>query len=102
MHQDGVAVGLRFGDEAHAGGAAGAGAVLHHEGLSERIGKLLGDGARGDVDGAARGHRHDDPHRSGRPALRRCAGNGREREDAGQEPTLQHDVLPANQAAVSC
>ena len=68
--QQGVAVGGRLGHRGAADGTGGAGAVLDHHLLAERFAERRSDGARGDVDVAARRPGHDDAHRLGRKVLR--------------------------------
>src|SRR3990167_6353797 len=49
--------------------AVGAGAVFNNDGLLERFGQRLADGAADDVRRAARWVRHDQADRFGRPGL---------------------------------
>ncbi|WP_382327817.1 hypothetical protein ACFJGX_04240 [Hydrogenophaga sp. UC242_50] len=71
-------------DEVAADDAAGARAVLHHEGLSHLLGEALREHARHQIDRAAGHVGHDDAHRAVRVGLgvRREAGGG---EQAGQQ-----------------
>ena len=56
--QQRVAVGLGLGDRAGAKIAAGAGAVVHHDGVLKRDGKFFRDDPRQRIDAAARRKRH--------------------------------------------
>ena len=62
--QQRVAVGGRLRHRRAADGAGGAGAVLDDHLLAERFAERGRDGARGDVDVAARRPGHDDAHRA--------------------------------------
>jgi len=62
--QQRVAVGRRLGDRIGADDRAGAGPVLHHEGLLERVREMLGENAGVNVGGPAGAERHDDPDRT--------------------------------------
>ena len=86
VHQQGVAVGFGFRDQARADRRAGAAAILDDEGLAGLLADLLEHGARGDVGGAAGGERHDDPDRlPGRPVLCR-RGCRSDQQTRGQRP----------------
>ena len=80
-HQDGVAVGIGAHRPGRAGGAAGAGDVLHDDLLAERARHVVGGDARGDVGRAAGRKRHDQRDRAGRIGLR--AGDPRGERNGG-------------------
>ena len=67
--QHGVAVGRTLEHGVHADGAAGAGAVLHHDLLADGLRHAFADGARDEIDGAAGRQRHDEADRT----VRKCA-----------------------------
>jgi hypothetical protein len=106
--QQGIAVGRRsLGGDRHARRAAGAAAVIDHDGLPPRIAESLPDDARDDVGAPARGRRHDHADRftrvvAGRGArwlwcLRECQTRGRERH-GGRKCAIAvagHVVAPA-------
>ena len=78
-----VAVRLGFGDRLGADIAAGAGAVLDHEALAERLVQIVGRDARGHVHQAAGGGDDDQADRLGRIIL----GS---RRDRGVEACRSH------------
>ena len=79
--EDRVAVRRRLGHGVDAERAAGAGAVLDHHGLAERLGELLADEARADIGDAAGRERHDDADGAAGPGLGR-RGRGEQRARA--------------------
>ena len=60
MHEYRVTVGLGFGNDTDAYGAAGARAVLDDEGLAELNRQSFDHDAGGSIGGAPRGKRHHD------------------------------------------
>ena len=70
-HEQGVAIGWRFGHCCCGDGATRALAVDHQELLTQTLGQALGVDAADDVDGAAGRDRSDDLHRLGRIAILR-------------------------------
>ena len=62
-YDEGVAVRLRTCAGLLADEAAGAGAIVDHEGLPEHPPEMVRDDARQDVRGSAGGKRHDDADR---------------------------------------
>ncbi|KAG1246807.1 hypothetical protein G6F65_020493 [Rhizopus arrhizus] len=62
-HQQRVAIGRRFRDDARADVAAGAGAVLHHHWLPQLLLQVGADAARQQIGAAAGRERHDDGDR---------------------------------------
>ena len=80
-HQQRVAVGRRLRHDVGADQRARAGAVLDHDGLLERRGQAIADGARQHVGERAGRIRHDEAQRPGRIILRLR----REREQRGNQ-----------------
>ena len=70
MKQDGVSVRRSLRDRIGAERAAGAGAVVHHDGLLERLGHLGREDARHRIDAAAGRERHHEADRLVRIVLR--------------------------------
>ena len=80
--QDGVAVGRALGDRAGCERAAGAGAIVHHDLLAERLAHLLGHHARQRIVAAAGRERNDQRDRPVGIGLRvgaRCGDEERDR-----------------------
>ena len=101
MHQDGVAVRRRLGDEADAGGPARARAVLDHDRLADLLGELVEDDAPDHVVGVAgrkRNHRLDGARR---PGLRR-RGVGRCRQKRGAHRSQPARVPMARRSGRFC
>ena len=71
-HEQGVAIGRRFGGRLRADDGVGARPVLDHDRLAPVLAHLLADHPRHDVRRTAGGKRHDDPHR----AVRKVTGVG--------------------------
>jgi hypothetical protein len=86
-HQQRVAVGRLLGDEVAGDVAVGAGAVLHHHRLAERLRQRRRHGARDLVGGAARREAHDHADRLvGIRCLRQGeAGQGGGRQGGGED-----------------
>ncbi len=72
-------------DLVRADAAAGAGAVLHHHRLPERLGHAGAHQARHDVGVAARSEWHDQAHRT----LRERGEGGKRRQRQGRAQRLQ-------------
>ena len=85
--QQGVAVGIGFGDDLGADIAAGAGAVVDDDRLAPFARQPIGDDARHDIGGAAGGKRHDEFHRARRIILRPCRVRESETERAMKSPS---------------
>ena len=85
-HEQRVAVGRLLGDDFAADVAVGAGAVLHHHRLAQRLLQRLADGARELVGRAARREVHDDADRLAGPGLGegRCRARRRRQRAAAQ------------------
>jgi hypothetical protein len=91
-----VAVRRRRDHRLHPDGAAGAGARLHDEGLTEGIAQPIRHRAGEQIGGPAWRERVDDPHRPGRPILRcsapRVQGGARERGEKERGAKALHGV----------
>ena len=95
IHEQRVAVRFRTRDSGGADGAAGPGAVLHHDGLAKLRPELVEDQPRHDVGGGACAKRHDHFYDLGRPGLR--AGRSHcttQRKENGKQ--TDHGKVPSN------
>jgi hypothetical protein len=81
QQQDGVTVGIGLGGRGGADRAAGAGAVLDHEGLADLLRHLIEHDARDGVGGVAGAHRADRHDHAVWPILLRLRGSGERHED---------------------
>ena len=97
MHQQRVAVGLGFRDQADADGATRPGAVLDDDRLPDLGRELLGHRARDDVGAAPGSEGNDDPHRLRGPGLRLPAGMHGAQRECGYRSTQfsGHSFLPS-------
>src|SRR6266478_3834721 len=85
-HQDGVTVRIGAHRPNRAGGAAGAGDVLHYDLLAQGARHVVRDDAGGNVGAAAGRERHDERDRASRIGLRpRDPGDDRERGSARRQ-----------------
>ena len=95
-HEQRVAVGRLLGHEVAGDVAVGAGAVLHHHRLAQRLRQRLRHGARDLVGGAAGREAHDHADRLGREGLRQrrrragaaASGRGQQARRARQSRVL--------------
>ena len=113
-HQEGVAVGRRLRGGFRADDHRRTGAILDHDRFAPQLGELARDHARGGVDRAARGGRHDDAHGALGEALRarfarqtqdrhRQSGHERAaRQPARQAPLGDHWLLPGHAVSPHC
>jgi hypothetical protein len=90
--QQRVSVGSGVHDRLGADIAAGAGAVLDHEGLPEMVGQPLADQARGDVDATPGGETGDDFRRPCRIIER---GRRLRQDGGGDECAGEFEEIPA-------
>ncbi len=82
-----VAVGRRLRDHVAGDVAVGAGMVLDHDRLVEKLGEFLSDHARDDVGGAAGRDRHDELDRA--RGILRERRSGRQRKEARRKEARQ-------------
>ena len=83
--------GALFADVFHADVAVGAGLVLHHHLLSERVRDIIADDTRGNVRGTGGRKRNDEVNRARRPIRRPCRRHQkRESEHTNNETYFQH------------
>ena len=98
-HQQGVAVGRGFRGLRGADDGAGAGAVLHHDRLTERLAQLLAERAGEHVGRPARAERHDHADGAVRIVLRGSRKReGRKHDERQDAATYCHGRGPGKSA----
>ncbi|MNN31100.1 hypothetical protein D3C81_1447730 [compost metagenome] len=84
-HEQRIAVRGRLRNQLRRDGAVGAGAIVDHHVLAERIAQFLGRDARDGIGAAAGGKRHDKADRTAGPAISSVdSGGKRQRCQRGQ------------------